>query len=128
MRVVNSNKLSDLFFKELKQYNGTNFKTLLNANLSKDDAIIHKACSSVVTRYFIFVEKHPEISETDAKLLYFQLRIDMIARYFSEYPAASLQDLEPFQEELKRYVEKSKDDSYGENNTPISNIELASAV
>lgn len=105
--------LKDQFFKELKQYNTTNFKTLLNANLEDDDAEIHKSCSSVVTRYFIFAEKHPEIPESEIKMLYFKLRIDMIARYFSEYPAASLQDLKPFQDELKRFVEKSKEASNG---------------
>ena len=118
----NSNKLSDLFFKELKQYNNTNFKTLLNADLYVEDAVVHKACSSVVTRYFIFIEKHPEISELDAKILYFQLRIDMIARYFSEYPTSPISYLQPFQDELKRFVDKTKDEQYGKNNIAVSNI------
>ena len=107
--MANSNKLSDLFFSELKQYNNRNFKTLVNANLETEDAIVHKACSSVVTRYFIFVEKHPEIPDSEAKMLYFQARIDMVARYFSEYPAANISDLKPFQEELRRFVERSKE-------------------
>lgn len=106
----NSNKLSNLFFSELKQYNRTNFKTLLNADLNTEDASVHKACSSVVTRYFIFVEKHPEILESEAKMLYFQARIDMVARYFAEYPAANVSDLQPFQDELKRYVAKDLED------------------
>ena len=105
----NSKNLSDLFFSELKQYNTTNFKTLLNANLEDDDAVVHKACSSVVTRYFIFIEKHPEIAPDQAKLLYFQLRIDMIARYFSEYPAARTSDLQYFQTELRKFVERTKE-------------------
>lgn len=100
----NTSDLIKLFFKELKQYNATNFKTLANADMHEDDAILYKSCSSVVTRYFIFREKHPEISESDMRLLYYKLRIDMIARYFSEYPAASYEDLIPFQQELKRYV------------------------
>lgn len=102
------NELVNLFFKELKQYNSTNFHTIEKANLSEDSAIVHKSCSSVVTRFFIFKEKHPEISDAEFKVLYFKLRIDMIARYFSEYPAASLEDLKPFQEELRRYVEDTK--------------------
>lgn len=118
---MGNSKLSDLFFKELKQYNSTNFKTLLQADLSTPSPIIHKACSSVVTRYFIFVEKHPELLEADKKLLYFQLRVDMIARYFSEYPVASLEDLKPFQDELKRYVARSKELSYGEEYSSIPN-------
>ena len=106
---VSSNSLEDvkcLFLKELKQYNSTNYKTLLKANLSEESAIVHKACSSVVTRYFIFTEKHPEIPEDVLKMLYYKLKIDIIARYFSEYPASSLSDLQPFQEELKRYAQK----------------------
>ena len=100
----NMNDLINLFFKELKQYNATNFRTIANADASIEDAVLYKSCSSVVTRYFIFCEKHPEISESDLQILYYKLRIDMIARYFSEYPAASYEDLIPFQQELKRYV------------------------
>ena len=121
--------LKDLFFKELKQYNTTNFKTLLNSDFSKEDAAVHKCCSSVVTRYFIFAEKHPEISDADMHLLYFQLRIDMIARYFSEYPASSLSDLQPFQDEMRRYVEKTKGDESvsRQDDTTIQYIELDTA-
>lgn len=100
----NTSDLIKLFFKELKQYNATNFKTLANADLHLDDAVQYKSCSSVITRYFIFREKHPEISESDMRLLYYKLRIDMLARYFSEYPAASYEDLIPFQQELRRYL------------------------
>lgn len=100
----NTADLVNLFFKELKQYNTTNFKTLVNADMHEDNAVLHKSCSSVVTRYFIFREKHPEISVGDLNMLYYKLRIDMIARYFSEYPAASYEDLLPFQQELRRYV------------------------
>lgn len=102
------NDLINLFFKELKQYNSTNFHTIERADLSQDNAVVHKSCSSVVTRFFIFKEKHPEISDAEFKVLYFKLRIDMIARYFAEYPASSLEDLKPFQEELRRYVEETK--------------------
>lgn len=117
--MANSNKLSDLFFGELKQYNTTNFKTLVNADLTQENAVVHKACSSVVTRYFIFVEKHPEIPESEAKMLYFQARIDMVARYFSEYPAANISDLKPFQDELKRFVERSKEVIDGKHDIAI---------
>lgn len=106
---MNSNgDLVSLFFKELKQYNSSNFKILAKANLSNNDAVVHKSCSSVVTRYFIFKEKHPEISESEMRMLYFRLRIDMIARYFSEYPAASCKDLEPFQRELQMFINENK--------------------
>lgn len=106
----NLEELKFLFFKELKQYNSTNFKTLVKSDLSQDNAVVHKACSSVVTRYFIFAEKHPEIPDSDMKMLYYKLRIDIIGRYFSEYPASSLEDLVPFQQELRRYVEKTSEE------------------
>lgn len=103
-----SSELSNLFFKDLKQYNVTNFRTIERADLAKEDATVHKSFSSVVTRFFIFAERHPEISDPELKMLYFKLKIDMIARYFSEYPATSCEDLRPFQVELKNYVESSK--------------------
>lgn len=112
---MNSNDLPSLFFSELKKYNSPNFKTLLRADLTKEDPVIHKSCSSVVTRYFIFCEKHPEVPQDSLRMLYFKLRIDMIARYFSEYPAANLDDLKPFQEELRRFVQHQKEESEKEN-------------
>ena len=102
--ISNSADLISLFFHDLKEYNSTNFRTIRTSSLSKDDAKLHKSFSSVVTRYFIFREKHPEISDTEMRMLYFKLRIDMIARYFSEYPVSSIDDLKPFQLELIRYA------------------------
>lgn len=97
------------FFTELKQYNSNNFKTLHTADLSTDaDVIVKKAFSSVVTRYFIFCEKHPELTPTETYLLYYQLKIDMIARYFSAYPNSNVDELKPFQLELINYLETHK--------------------
>lgn len=97
------------FFTELKQYNSTNFKTLKIANLDEAiDVTVIKAFSSVVTRYFIFCEKHPELSDTDTYLLYYQLKIDMIARYFSNYPNSNIEELKPFQLELQNYLATNK--------------------
>ena len=93
------------FFTELKQYNSTNFKTLHTADLEADiDVTTKKAFSSVVTRYFIFCEKHPELTDTDTYLLYYQLKIDMIARYFASYPNCNANELKPFQLELQNYL------------------------
>lgn len=106
---------SDLFFKDLNHYNRTNFKTLYEADISVEDAITHKAFSSVVTRFFIFAEKHPELTLQDMRMLYFKLKIDMIAKYFSEYPASSFDDLRPFQSELRQYVNEHKQLDSGTN-------------
>lgn len=104
-----SNKdLSSLFFSELKKYNLTNFRTIAKAALDEDDAVVHKAFSSVVTRFFIFLEKHPELSQTDGNILFFKLKIDMIARYFAEYPASSFDELRPFQLEMQHYLKSNK--------------------
>lgn len=105
---MTSNELVALFFKELKQYNSTNFRVLEHADLTIDDPKVYKACSSVITRYFIFAEKHPELTDSEVKVLYFKLRIDMIARYFSEYPVANLEDLLPFQRELHSFIEQEQ--------------------
>lgn len=103
--VRSSNELVELFFHDLKQYNTTNFKTILKADLSRNDATVHKAFSSVVTRYFIFKERHPEITEVEHNILYFKLKLDLVARYFSEYPDTCTDNLIAFQLELRHYVQ-----------------------
>ena len=99
-------ELTNLFFRELKSYNSSNFKTLEKADLSDDgdDPVVHKAFSSVLTRYFIFREKHPEITDEENKVLYFKLKLDLVAKYFSEYPETSTDNLIAFQIELRNYV------------------------
>lgn len=106
--MISSNQLVQLFFKDLKQYNATNFKTIAKADLSKDDATVHKAFSSVVTRYFIFKERHPEISDVEHNILYFKLKLDLIARYFTDYPDTTTDNLVAFQLELRNYIKESK--------------------
>lgn len=106
--MLSSLELTQTFFRDLKQYNSTNFRTVEKAALLEDDATVHKAFSSVVTRYFIFCERHPEISDAEKRILYFKLKIDMIARYFSDYPDTNLDLLKAFQLELQQYVRESK--------------------
>lgn len=106
--MLSSLELVQTFFHDLKQYNSTNFRTVEKASLDKDDATVHKAFSSVVTRYFIFAERHPEISDEEKRILYFKLKIDMIARYFSDYPDVNLDLLKPFQLELKQHLRETK--------------------
>lgn len=101
-------ELTKLFFRDLRSYNRTNFKTIECADLSHENATVHKAFSSVVTRYFIFAERHPEISDADRRILYFKLKIDMIARYFSDYPDVNLDLLKAFQLELQQYVRETR--------------------
>jgi len=105
--MLSSLELTALFFHDLKEYNSTNFRTLEKCTLDEDNATIHKAFSSVVTRYFIFAERHPEISDADKRILYFKLKIDMIARYFCEYPGSDLELLRAFQIELQEYVKEN---------------------
>lgn len=106
--MLSSLELTRLFFHDLHEYNSTNFKTIARADLSKENATVHKAFSSVVTRYFIFAERHPEISDADRRILYFKLKIDMIARYFSDYPDVNLDLLKAFQLELQQYLKESR--------------------
>lgn len=105
-----SNELTELFFSDLKRFNSSNFKTIYRADLTKQDATVHKAFSSVVTRYFIFKEKHPEVSEVEHKMLYFKLKLDMVADYFANYPDTTTDNLVAFQIELKNYVKQHRKD------------------
>lgn len=99
---------TDLLFSDLKKYNERNFKSIEKADLSFEDPNVLKAFSSIITRYFIFADKHPEITDRDMRVIYFRLSIDKIAKYFSEYPVANIEDLKPFQVELQRYVKTVK--------------------
>ena len=121
-----SKELTDLFFFDLKRYNQTNFKTIAKADLTKQDAAVHKSFSSVITRYFIFREKHPEVSDTEHRILYFKLKLDMIAKYFSEYPDTSTDNLIAFQIELQDYIKEHRKDKEEDNveNPSVSNIGL----
>lgn len=104
-----SNTVQNLFFSELKKYNSSNFRALHTADLERMNPDIIKAFSSVITRYFIFCEKHPEISDLDKRVLYFKLKIDMVARFFSNYPDTTIDDLVAFQTELNYYEKTMKD-------------------
>lgn len=130
-----SKELTNLFFKDLHTFNATNFRTIAKADLSKQDATVHKAFSSVVTRYFIFREKHPEVSDVEHKMLYFKLKLDMIADYFANYPDTSTDNLVAFQIELKKYIKESRhkeqksdgekeDDDEQQSATSLSDIGL----
>lgn len=112
---MNSDPLS-LFLRELKQYNSTNFRMLISVDLAHSEPSVCKAFSSVITRYFIFLEKHPEISKSAANILYYRLKLDTVARFFSEYPAASLEDLRPFQRDVQYYLKEHQEDLGNESN------------
>lgn len=103
--------LESMFFGDLKSYNSTNYRTLIRSNLSSpvDKSKVHKAFSSVVTRYFIFVEKHSEeLTESEFRQLYFSLKIDLISQYFAEYPNSDMTTLSEFQDKLRNYGKKVK--------------------
>lgn len=100
-----SAELTTMFFEDLKSYNSRNFREIARADLAVYSPVALKAFASVITRYFIFCERHPEISQQEAKVLFFHLNIDLIARYFSEYPDTDhVEDLQAFQSKLIQYV------------------------
>ena len=114
--MLSNNDIVRLFFTDLKKYNATNFKTIANANLlESDNPTVYKAFSSAVTRYFIFKERHPEISEVQHNILYFHLKLDLVARYFSDYPDNTIDNLVGFQLELKNYIKEMKDKEVSEH-------------
>ena len=108
MKSRKSQDLARLFFTELKHFNSSNFKAIATADLTKQDAAVHKAFSSVVTRYFIFREKHPDITDAENNMLYYKLKLDLVARYFAEYPETTTDNLIAFQLELKNYIKENK--------------------
>lgn len=122
---MTTNELMCLFFTDLKKYNITNFNHLLNANLATHtyDPVALKSFSSVITRFFIFKEKHPEISDDEGQLLYYKLKLDMISRYFSQLPDGSPEDLVAFQKELKEFIKEHR--QLISNVTPISSAKKA---
>lgn len=108
MVTTSNRELVNMFFHDLKQYNSTNFRTIEKADLSEECPTVYKAFSSVVTRYFIFCERHPELTDTSKRILFFKLKIDLIARYFSEYPDTNIDQLKAFQIELRNYLRDAK--------------------
>ena len=105
---MTTNELINLFFSDLKRYNSSNFKTLEKADLAVDgdSPMVRKSFSSVITRYFIFREKHPENTDEENRILYYKLKLDLVAKYFSEYPETSTGNLVAFQIELRNYVKE----------------------
>lgn len=118
---MTTNELINCFFGDLKKYNSSNFKTLVKANLHEDgdSPMVRKAFSSVITRYFIFREKHPEITDEENKILYFKLGVDLVAKYFSEYPETSTDNLIGFQVVLRNYVKEHKAESSVEDEVAV---------
>lgn len=109
-----SEELAASFFYDLKHFNNVNFKTLAHADILAQDATTHKAFSSVITRYFIFREKHPEYTDPELNMLYYKLKLDLVAQYFSKYPDVSPDHLVAFQIELNNYIEQTKGDTEDE--------------
>lgn len=104
-------ELQDMFFSDLKSYNSTNYRTLLKADLlsPSNASKAHKAFSSVVTRYFIFREKHAsQFTDSEFNMLYFQLKIDLVSKYFSEYPDSDASTLASFQSKLREYSDRMR--------------------
>lgn len=103
-----SKQLTELFFHDLKTYNSTNFRTLYTADLDQAkksvNATVYKAFSSVMTRYFIFCERRPELTLEEKRLLFFKLKIDMVAKYFMDFPDGNIDLLKAFQLELQNYI------------------------
>ena len=118
---MTTNELINLFFSELKKYNNVNYKTLWTADLTSDgdSPLVRKAFSSVITRYFIFREKHPEIDEVANRIIYYKLGLDKVALYFSEYPETSTDNLISFQVELRKYVKAHSNSEIDEKDEQV---------
>jgi len=87
----------------IRGYNSTNWRKLVTA--IKDEAPslnqpTWKALSSLVTRYWLFVEKNPAMSESDRHMLYYILGIDRIGKLIATYPRCKDEDYRSLQEQL----------------------------
>ena len=105
---MTTKELVSCFFTDLKKYNPTNFKTMTRVDILNDpnNPVMLKSYSSVITRSLIFREKHPEISNEEYNILYFMLKIDLIASFFAEFPDGDPTDLVAFQKQLRAFVKK----------------------
>ena len=56
------------------------------------------------------LREHPDITEVEVRLLWFQLKLDMVARCLAKYPVGTLDDFKPFQVELQTYVAETKEE------------------
>lgn len=110
--LMSNAEIAKMFFDDLRSYNSTNYRTLVKSDLVEITPTIYKSFSSVITRYFIFAERHPELTASDLKMLYYKLKIDLIASFFVSYPDVDVSLLSPFQSELIQYVQ-SKEVSHG---------------
>lgn len=106
MKIDSISDVIDTFFTDMKAFNKNNFKAIHTADLSNVNLTTYKSFSSIVTRYFIFCDKHPELSEEMKKLLFYKLKIDLIARFYMNYPVGDIEDLRAFKRELDMSVER----------------------
>lgn len=106
MQIDSISNIVDMFFKDMRDFNKNNFKSIHTADLTNVDLNVYKSFSSIVTRYFIFCDKHPEVSEEMKKLLFYKLKIDLIARFYVNYPVGDVEDLRAFKRELDLSVER----------------------
>lgn len=118
---MTTNELINFFFFELKKFNTNNFKTLKTADLKNngDDPLVRKAFSSVLTRFNLFCEKHPEIDDVSIKIMYYKLGLDKIGQYFSEFPETSTDNFVTFQVELRKYVKSLEGTEEEETNEQV---------
>jgi hypothetical protein len=103
------NDYSKMFFDMTRGHNSTNWGKLVVAIKTETPSLNQptwKALSSLVTRYWLFIEKHPDMSESDCHMLYYILGIDRIGKLISTYPRYSEEDFRSLQEQLRPIIEE----------------------
>jgi hypothetical protein len=94
---------SKMFMNITQHYNSTNWRKLVNCVKSETpvlDQPTWKALTSLSTRYWLFVEKNPEMSESDRHMLYFLIGMDRIGKLMATFPRCSDEDFRSLQEQL----------------------------
>jgi hypothetical protein len=97
------NDYSKMFFNMTRGHNSTNWRKLVAAFQDETPTLNQptwKALSSLVTRYWLFIEKNPDMSESDRHMLYYILGIDRIGKLIATHPRCSDEDFRSLQEQL----------------------------
>jgi len=94
---------SKMFMEETRHYNVTNFRRLrscLEVPRPVLDQPTWKALTSLVTRYWIFAEKHPEMTASDRNMLYFLIGLDRIGKLMACHPRCDDEEFKGLAEQL----------------------------
>lgn len=85
---VNLNERKCEFLTELFKYNKNNYMQLKRASSEEElDINVFKAATSLITRYFIWIQNHPELPESEIHSMFYVLSLDELLEGIAAFPA-----------------------------------------